>query len=136
MCSGAAHCPIRTHLQIVPVNSGYSARIHRDGNNHGPSLTRSFGAFTGGRLNYYGQDNGQQSFEELEAEPRCAATSLRTRDCMVLFDGTRAHSVEGYAGERFSLVFSTINAFARMRHDVLEFLISMGGGCRLKRAKP
>ena len=38
---------------------------------------------------------------------------LDTRNAFVLFDGRRAHSVEDFIGERYSLVFFSINQYAR-----------------------
>ena len=37
----------------ISLNYNYAAKLHRDGNNAGPSLSRSLGAFTGGALSYW-----------------------------------------------------------------------------------
>ena len=74
----------------------YAARRHRDGNNAGPSLTRSFGTFSGGRLLYFPDDDGRHQLEDLKQQD---AVPLDTRLGFVLFDGCRAHSVEPFYGE-------------------------------------
>ncbi len=41
------------------MNYGFSAKLHRDGNNAGPSLLRALGDVkTGGRLRYFPEDTG------------------------------------------------------------------------------
>ena len=37
----------------ISVNHGYAARKHRDAYNSGPSMTKAFGLFEGGRLLYW-----------------------------------------------------------------------------------
>ena len=86
----------------------YAARLHRDGNNAGPSLTRAFGDFTGGRLLYYPDDDGRHALEQLREQD---AIPTRTKDGFLLFDGNRAHSVEPFCGERYSLVFFSIGSY-------------------------
>ena len=108
----------------VNVNYNYAARVHRDSGNSGPSLTRSFGKFTGGALNYWGEDDGSLTLELLERQ--CAPTVLDTSKALVLFDGRRAHAVEPFAGERYSLVFFCTSACARARPAVIQFLVSLG----------
>jgi len=49
------------------VNKNYAGRIHRDGNNFGPSMISAFGDFTGGKLKYYPHDDARsiwRSFSE------------------------------------------------------------------------
>ena len=107
----------------ISVNYNYSARIHRDSGNVGPSLTKAFGSFRGGSLKYWGEDDGSLSLEELVQFP---ATVLDTGKALCLFDGRRAHSVEPFEGERYSLVFFCTSAFSRAREDVLAFVSSLG----------
>ena len=92
----------------ISVNHAYAAKRHRDGNNAGPSLTRSLGAFTGGRLKYFPDDDGRLGLEEMRDQD---AEILDTRNGFVVFDGNRAHEVEPFEGQRFSLVFFTIGAY-------------------------
>ena len=72
----------------ISLNFNYSARIHRDGNNAGPSLTRALGDFEGGELEYWPDDDGEVSLEALSPN---AADVLETRKGFAIFDGRRAH---------------------------------------------
>ena len=103
----------------ISVNSNYAARIHRDALNVGPSLTRAFGDFQGGGLKYWGQDDGCLSLEELRT---CPSTVLSTGSALCLFDGRRAHEVEPFSGERYSLVFFCTGALNRAREDALSYV--------------
>ena len=103
----------------ISVNFNYAARIHRDALNVGPSLTRAFGDFKGGELKYWGQDDGCLSLEELRT---CPSTVLSTGSALCLFDGRRAHEVELFSGERYSLVFFCTGALSRARQDALSFV--------------
>ena len=120
----------------ISVNCNYSARIHRDSGNVGPSLTKAFGSFRGGSLKYWGEDDASLCLEELVQFP---ATVLDTGKALCLFDGRRAHAVEAFSGERYSLVFFCTSAFSRAREDVLAFVSSLGAhlpstGASLQRA--
>ena len=107
----------------VSVNFDYAAQRHRDGNNAGPSLTKAFGEFRGGSLRYWGEDDGCLSVGELGL---FSATVLETGKALALFDGRRAHEVEPFSGERYSLVFFCTGSFTRARDDALSFLASLG----------
>ena len=72
----------------ISLNANYNARIHRDGNNAGPSLTRALGSFTGGALEYWPDDDGEVL---LDALPPNAADVLETGKGFAIFDGRRAH---------------------------------------------
>ena len=84
----------------VSVNYAYAARKHRDGFNAGPSLTKAIGAFDGGRLFQWPDDDGRTALEALRQQD---AIALDTKE-FVLFDRRRAHEVEAFRGERYSLV--------------------------------
>ena len=56
----------------ISVNYNYAARAHRDSGNVGQSLTKAFGNFRGGALNYWAQDEGSLSLEELVRFPHNA----------------------------------------------------------------
>ena len=124
----------RFSFTSVNVNYNYAARIHRDSNNSGPSLTKSFGEFHGGALRYWGDDDLSLSLEELGQ----FAPSVLEAGSLCLFDGRRAHSVEPFRGERYSLVFFCTSAFARAREEVLALVSSLGAhiptGASLQRA--
>ena len=53
-----ALCSMPFVFTSISVNFGYAARKHRDGNNVGPSMTKSFGNFAGGGLKYWPNDDG------------------------------------------------------------------------------
>ena len=105
----------------ISVNYDYGANAHRDGNNRGVSLTKSFGDFAGGRFLYWGEDNGLSIVEKLREQE---ARSIDTRHGMLLFDGRRAHAVAPFQGERYSLVFFTIQQYREARHADIESLVS------------
>merc|ERR1719188_1672083 len=48
------------------LNCNYAAKLHRDGNNFGPSMISAFGDFQGGELNYYPEDDRGMKLEEME----------------------------------------------------------------------
>ena len=51
---------------------------------------------------------------------------LDTGRALCLFDGRRAHSVEPFSGERYSLVYFSTSSFSRAREDALAFLSRLG----------
>jgi len=51
------------------LNCNYAARQHRDGNNFGPSFIKAFGPCTGGRLNYWPEDDRKvDNLDDLKSE--------------------------------------------------------------------
>merc|ERR1712232_59636 len=77
---------------------------HRDGNNMGPSIIKAIGNFKGGNLNYFPNDDRALELEQL---PPSDKVSLDLNKNWALFDGRRAHEVDPFKGERFSLVYFT-----------------------------
>ena len=73
----------------ISVNYDYGAKAHRDGNNLGVSLTKSFGDFAGGQLLYWGEDDGLSLVEKLRGQD---ARIIDTRRGMLLFDGWHTHA--------------------------------------------
>ena len=62
----------------VNVNFGYAARMHRDGNNVGPSMTKSLGSFTGGNLLYWEGDDGSLNLNTADlAHASCTKMEMR-----------------------------------------------------------
>ena len=108
----------------ISVNFAYAAKIHRDSNNLGPSVTKAFGPFSGGQLLYWRNDDAVSSLEKLltlnDARP------LDTKRYLVLFDGLRAHAVTPFEGERSSFVFFTANHYDRARPTVVKALVGSG----------
>eukprot|EP00421_Protoceratium_reticulatum_P043604 CAMPEP_0168444948 /NCGR_PEP_ID=MMETSP0228-20121227/45311_1 /TAXON_ID=133427 /ORGANISM="Protoceratium reticulatum, Strain CCCM 535 (=CCMP 1889)" /LENGTH=408 /DNA_ID=CAMNT_0008459405 /DNA_START=62 /DNA_END=1285 /DNA_ORIENTATION=- len=107
----------------ISLNYGYAARRHRDGNNHGPSMIKAFGKFKGGRLVYWPDDNKSGPLDALRDEDKAA---LDISSGLVLFDGNRAHEVEAFTGERFSLVFFSIGNYWKASPAVQELLLERG----------
>ena len=103
----------------ISVNHGYAARKHRDSYNLGPSMTKAFGNFEGGRLLYWPDDNGATHLDELRTSDAVVFESKRE---MLLFDGKRCHSVTNFKGERYSLVFFTLLGFEKVREEDKEIL--------------
>lgn len=94
----------------INVNRGYAARLHRDGNNVGPSMISAFGDFQGGQLEYYADDDKSLSLEKLEPKPH---GTVNIKEALLLFDGNRGHAVTDFKGKRYSLVFFSINKSGR-----------------------
>lgn len=98
----------------ICINRGYAAARHRDHNNEGISVVRALGRFTGGQLLYWAsdhppsdRDNHTQRPEVTELDARNAKVlDVQTEFCYV--DGRKAHEVESFEGERYSLVYFTV----------------------------
>jgi len=108
------------------VNKNYAAKIHRDGNNFGPSMISAFGDFTGGNLNYYPHDDCQIKVEKLEETTAHKAKKLDLGKGLCLFNGNSAHSVDPFEGNRFSIVYFTLGCHAKMKDADRQKLQSMG----------
>ena len=61
-----------SNTRVADVMSMDVLLAHRDGNNLGVSLTRSFGDFAGGQLLYWGEDDGLSLVEKLRGKTRGA----------------------------------------------------------------
>ena len=110
----------------INLNANYAGKRHRDANNEGPSVIKAFGNFTGGRLSYWPKDI---------VKPRCGVETLDEKDSVThdiskaatLFDGNRAHEVENFIGDRYSVVFFfTASAYIRAQESEVKFLKSCG----------
>jgi len=108
------------------VNKNYAGRIHRDGNNFGPSMISAFGDFTGGKLKYYPHDDGKIDLEELQRKTAHKAEELDLKSGLALFNGNSAHSVDHFEGQRYSIVYFTLGCHADMKQEDREKLGSMG----------
>lgn len=105
------------------VNKDYAAKVHRDGNNFGPSMISAFGSFKGGQLNYYPEDDGkEQDLEKLQV-PK---VQFELDKGLALFNGNCAHSVEDFEGNRFSVVYFTLGCHAKMKPEDRKALEDMG----------
>merc|ERR1719458_1967243 len=50
----------------ININKNYAGKLHRDGNNVGPSFIKAFGDFSHGELNYWPSDDGNAALEDLK----------------------------------------------------------------------
>eukprot|EP00929_Paragymnodinium_shiwhaense_P070491 TRINITY_DN35696_c0_g1_i2.p1 TRINITY_DN35696_c0_g1~~TRINITY_DN35696_c0_g1_i2.p1 ORF type:complete len:1151 (-),score=194.30 TRINITY_DN35696_c0_g1_i2:189-3641(-) len=107
----------------ISVNEGFAARRHRDGGNEGPSMTKAVGAFEGGRLLYWPDDDGGPAVADL---PWAERTCLDSATEFVLFDGKRAHEVEPFCGQRMSFVFFTQDRWSAALPEQLQQLRELG----------
>jgi len=107
------------------VNKNYAAKIHRDGNNFGPSIISAFGDFSGGALNYYPDDDGKTEPEALQKNCRTPPTKLNLKDGICMFNGNNCHSVDNFEGNRFSIVYFTLGCHANMQKQDKEKLERM-----------
>ena len=76
----------------INVNKNYAGRLHRDGNNVGPSVIKAFGDFSGGKLLYYQDDDKSVPLEELPENGK-GPVPVDISQAMMMFDGRRAHEV-------------------------------------------
>mmetsp|Transcript_136688 Transcript_136688/g.237720 ORF Transcript_136688/g.237720 Transcript_136688/m.237720 type:complete len:476 (-) Transcript_136688:185-1612(-) len=107
----------------ISINKGYAAAMHRDKGNEGPSATRALGDFQGGGLRYW---HGIPAHVDVQACCEANSVLLDSRHGVVFFDGNCPHAVEEFAGERFSAVFFTSNAYRRVSPAVRNKLKSLG----------
>eukprot|EP00927_Polykrikos_kofoidii_P034791 TRINITY_DN29435_c0_g1_i1.p1 TRINITY_DN29435_c0_g1~~TRINITY_DN29435_c0_g1_i1.p1 ORF type:complete len:360 (+),score=55.90 TRINITY_DN29435_c0_g1_i1:95-1174(+) len=107
----------------ISVNKGYAARRHRDRTNVGPSILKAFGCFKGGRVRYWPKDDLRDDVSDLKAED---SVLLDARTDPVPFDGTRAHEVAPFTGERYSLVFFPVNRYNDANEDAQTYLVNEG----------
>jgi len=108
----------------IIVNSGYSARKHRDHLNVGPAVVKAFGNFQGGELRYWANDDKSATVEALKPED---GTLFDVSSAAAVIDGNRAHGVEPYTGEeRYSLVFYTTAAYNKATPEVRQPLAELG----------
>merc|ERR1712039_116412 len=105
------------------LNKNYAARVHRDGNNFGPSMIAAFGKFSGGELNYWSEDNKSCKLEELPAKP---TQKFQLGSGLAMFNGNSAHSVNPFEGQRFSVVYFTSGCHAGLEAEDVSILKKLG----------
>jgi len=105
----------------INLNCNYNGRRHRDGNNEGPSVIRAFGKFKGGNLRYWPKDvkKPRVSLDTLNMKD---ATSFDLAKNSIVFDGNRAHEVDPFQGQRYSVVFFTASGYGKGKPKDVEFL--------------
>jgi hypothetical protein len=110
----------------INLNFAYNARLHRDARNVGPSLLRAVGKFKGGRLVYYPEDNKVLNIGQLKSLPSKHRISLDISRKFCLIDGNRAHGVEDFTGERFSVVFFSCGSYRTASKQLKGALVKCG----------
>jgi hypothetical protein len=106
----------------ININKNYAGKLHRDGNNVGPSFIKAFGDFQGGELNYFPEDDKSCKLEVLEAEHLSDTVKVDVSKGLLLFDGKRGHWVSDFEGERYTLVFFTCPRFERISEEHMKFM--------------
>merc|ERR1712048_147636 len=106
--------------------ANYAGRRHRDANNEGPSVIRAFGKFKGGKLLYWPKDTHKNPKPKVESLKKEDAVKFDLSRKTVVFDGNRAHEVEPFTGERYSIVYFTARGYGRVKKVDARFLAKLG----------
>jgi hypothetical protein len=83
----------------ITVNENYLAGPHQDRHNIGDSLLVGFGDYTGGELKVHTENHPLSGLHDIKFKP------------LVMNFTEHTHSVLPFTGNRFSLVFYTIDSF-------------------------
>jgi hypothetical protein len=106
------------------LNCNYAAKLHRDGNNFGPSFLAAFGDFQGGQLNAWPEDDRQvDKLEDLKDKDKVQYDMSKG---LVLFNGNCGHGVEAFTGTRFSVVYFTVGCFDKASEECKQGLRDLG----------
>jgi len=106
------------------LNCNYAAKLHRDGNNFGPSMIKAFGDFSGGELNYWPEDD--RTADKLEGLKEKDKVQLDLKGGLALFNGNCGHSVNDFTGSRYSIVYFTIGAYNNAPQEAKDGLEDLG----------
>ena len=109
------------------VNKGYAAERHRDANNYGPSIVRSFGSNRGDGL-YLWTNESNKSMESLSRRS-AALLDIHRSDRLVAFDGTLPHETKRLAGnmsDRYSVIFFMAKGSWNSPSEVLDDICELG----------
>jgi len=119
----------------IQLNKGYAARLHVDGNNHGPSYIIAMGDFTGGQLWIYDghgpvelevPEGGLRGYKHLKPGAKVQGTLHDVKNRWLQFDGRVPHCAMDFRGERYSLVFFSRSRFEHLANEHRERLQSNG----------
>jgi len=110
----------------ININKNYAGRLHRDGNNVGPSFLHAFGDFTGGQLNYFAEDDRSLKLEAIEETCSDERVKVDVGKGLLLFDGKRGHFVDDFEGERYSLVYFCCPRFENASEETRQYLDASG----------
>merc|ERR1711904_177422 len=78
----------------INLNKNYAGKLHRDGNNQGPSMIRAVGDFSEGELQYWPEDLKRTPLEEFNDSHPGNKVTVNIKDNLLLFDGNRGHCVK------------------------------------------
>ena len=109
------------------VNRGFAAARHRDGNNFGPSIARSFNGPRGDGL-YYWPEHQSGPLEKL-SQRKAMVLDIADPASMCAFDGRMPHQTRQGKGDltrRYSIIFFTINKSWVAPPDVLHAVEDLG----------
>lgn len=108
----------------INVNKNYAGRLHRDGNNAGPSIIKAFGEFSGGELNYWPGDDKKLPLDDFKDSDK---VTVDLKNQVMLFDGNRGHCVNYFEGkERYSLVFFSVRTWHKVPEKEVNGAIKCG----------
>ncbi|CAJ1421142.1 unnamed protein product [Effrenium voratum] len=119
----------------MQCNSMYSARLHVDKNNHGPSQIIGLGPYTGGELWVYQEEGGNIPMvvtEPLRGYPHLTVGKViygrlhSIRNAWFSFDGRVPHSAMPFEGDRLSIVYFTRSGAGSMLPQLREALEDLG----------
>lgn len=111
------------------VNCNYAAQLHRDAGNFGPSFIRAFGDFSGGKLNYWPEDEGAPTPLEKSGLTTANRVQFDLGKDLALFNGNCAHSVEPFEGDRYSIVWFTLGCHDKISEESRQKLSQLGIPC-------
>ena len=114
---------IKFPFSSITLNHGtsttYPSKRHRDTNNMGPSLIKTLGRFSGGRLECWPDDD--LSCQDVIDLPESGKVKLDVKGAAHFFNGCQAHGVERFRGERFAVI-----AFSDRRFDKADLQTKQG----------
>ena len=106
----------------ITINKQHAAQLHRDQGNVGMSVIRVVGNYTGGDLWLYEEDDGTFPVHAITKEDMCRLDAMN----FVAFDGTCAHMVDEFVGERTSVIFFTSGMLWEASVDAKLKLVDWG----------
>lgn len=118
----------------IQLNRDYSAKMHVDGNNHGPSYITGFGEYTGGQL-WIMDEAGDVEVEVTDAlrgwphlkvgeKIRGRLEDIKGR--WLKFDGNTPHQAMPFQGQRISIVYFSRKGFINIPPDAFDSLERLG----------
>lgn len=107
----------------VTITRGEPAKRHRDGFNTCPSAARAFGQFHGGEFSLWPEDTRHKPVVDLRQQDRI---TRRIHRGFMVYDPSRAHSIEDFDGERFGVTFITHGRYRETTPAIVQELQSYG----------